>query len=147
MSARNVTLNWTFNWGKRRFGFEVSPIYINGQEYMTRYIAYIGVATLRLHRFLRGDDDRAPHSHPFWFVTFPFKGYFERVWASDNGRYLGRQFVKAFRFHYRPAEYRHIVEGSYDGSPFWTFVISSQKVAEWGFYPEPNKFVPWRFWV
>lgn len=134
--------------GHFRLGVEFSRVQVDGVPYLDRYIAYIGGPTLRLHKFYRGDDDRAPHTHPWRFWTFPLADYWERVWASDNGRYLGRFVVKAWRFHSRPANYRHVVEGRADRKtgPFWTFVTTGSRKHEWGFYPEPNKFVPWREW-
>lgn len=149
MSERLLSLDWTFDLGAHRFGFQVSPIYIDGMPYMWRYIIYLGIGTLRLHKFFAPDDARAPHSHPWsWWVTFPFTPYWERVWAPDNGCYLGRFVVKAWRFHKRNADYRHIVEGRADRKtgPYWTLCLTSQKAAEWGFYPEPNKYVHWKDW-
>lgn len=143
------------------FGFQRSPIGINGGLYMTRYIVYLGWLTLRAHKFYRGDDDRAPHDHPWWFITFPLKTYIEDVFVPQHftRRWAGELFgyesvwtnaysypntVKAWRFHYRPATYRHIVRGS--GKPFWSLVISGRPLRMWGFWPRPNKFVPWRDW-
>lgn len=148
MSERNLTVNATFDVGSARFGVEVSPIYIDDQLYMKRWILYIGGATLRLHRFYRGDDDRAPHTHPWAFWTFPLTDYWEHVWDSDNGRYIGRSVVKAWKLHARPANYRHIVEGRADRKtgPFWTFCVTGRYQGSWGFYPTPDKFVPWREW-
>lgn len=129
-----------FGW---RFGFEYSPLFIRGRPYMTRYVLYLGPINLRLHHFFRGDDDRAPHNHPWWFITFPFASYREQLWS--NGHFHGSQVVEAFRFHYRPASHEHIVTGrvrverddfeawTHDPRPFWTFVIA-------------GKFVPWWEW-
>lgn len=139
----------------RRWGFQYAPLFINDRPYMTRYIAYLGPINLRLHKFFRGDDDRAPHNHPWWFVTFPFADYVEEVY--DRGQFCGARVVRARRFHYRKASHEHIVKGPvalwFQGcpvvwdngcqSPFWTFVIAGSKAGDWGFYPEPGKFVEW----
>jgi hypothetical protein len=136
-----------------RCGFEVSSIYIAGRRYLDRFLAYVGVGTVRLHKFWRGDDDRASHDHPWPFITFPFTSYTEEFWQPS--RFVpslwvrDTRVVKAWRFHYRPAKFRHIVLGRADGkgTPFWTFVITGPVTNEWGFWPKPNEFVPWRDWL
>lgn len=140
--------DWFLELGGWRLGVEYSRVHVEQEPYLDRYILYIGRLTLRLHKFYRGDDDRAPHDHPWTFWTFPLTSYWERVWAPDNGRYLGRFVVKAWRFHKRPSAYRHIVEGRADRStkPFWTFVVTGGPNRRWGFWPEPNKHVYWREW-
>lgn len=144
---------WAFNW---TLGFERSLVTIRGEKYMMRYIVYFGPGCLRLHRFYRGDDDRASHTHPWAFITFPFAHYVERRF-KEGTEIPGPHYVKRFRFHYRPRDFEHIVlrrvcvrdvDGFKvwyaDERPFWTFVITGPKVDDWGFYPKPGKFVYWR---
>ena len=96
---------------------------VRGQKpYMTRII----IGRLRFHVFHRGDLDADPHDHPWDFWTFPLRSYVEEV-AIPVGGYLSgdragesnfelRRFVvKAFRWHFRPAEHRHRVLGRYAG--------------------------------
>ena len=140
-----------FNW---RFGIERSTVYIRDEKYLLRYIAYLGPIGLRLHKFYRGDDDRASHTHPWPFITFPFKNYLEALYKE--GTFIRWNSVTRFRFHYRPAHHEHVVSGPYDLTfkgapivwsdfkPFWTFVITGPIVQTWGFYPKPGKFVPWQ---
>lgn len=154
----------------QRWGLELSPVSFNstGERYLDRYILYLGPVNLRLHKFYRGDDLRAPHDHPWWFITFPFKSYTEEVEFCGcfpslpptdlngcdirtgycNASRRRNRHVGSFRFHYRPAKYRHIVIGRADGStePFWTFVIAGSVSNRWGFWPKPDQFVPWREW-
>ena len=143
-----------FNW---RFGIERSTVYIRDEKYLLRYIAYLGPIGLRLHKFYRGDDDRASHTHPWPFITFPFSTYRERRF-KEGVEIPGPHYVDRFRFHYRPAAHEHIVVGRVklfehtpgilawwsDFRPFWTFVITGPIVQTWGFYPKPGKFVPWQ---
>jgi hypothetical protein len=145
-----------FNLGPLRFGFEFSRVGLGETPYLDRWILYIGRGCLRLHKFWRGDEDRAPHDHPWDFWTFPLASYaeteetlvgYERVrgvsspiwWRRDNT-------VKAFRIHYRPAKYRHIVRGGLTGMPFYTIVFTTGVKNKWGFWPSPTTFVPWREW-
>lgn len=126
----------------RRLGLERSLVYINDRPYLLRWIVYLLGMTLRLHTFYRGDDDRAPHQHPWWFITFPLTSYIEAVY--EKGHFVGNNVVKAWRFHYRPASYEHIVLGRADGGTgkFYSLCLSGFVTNKWGFYPKPDLFVP-----
>lgn len=141
--------NWFLSIGvndskPRRLGLQQSLVYIDGQPYLDRWIAHLLGWTLRVHKFYRGDDDRAPHTHPWFFITFPLSDYEEDVY--DRGVFVRRNTVKAFRLHYRPAEYEHVVIGRRDGKPkpFYSLVLSGSNANSWGFYPVPGLFVYWR---
>lgn len=152
--------DWFVTLKGRRFGLQLSRVLIGGLPYLDRYIVYLGGGTLRLHRFWRGDDARASHTHPWWFVTFPLSTYAE--WVFEKGAFRQLRAVRAWRFHFRPATFEHIVccglrAASIPGArrkllvaddrPFWTIVItgSRNKTPEgWGFYPRPGEFIPWR---
>lgn len=146
-----------------RFGVEYSQVQVNGEPYLDRYIAYVGWGTLRLHRFSRGDDERANHNHPWGWVTFPFASYWEKVFRTDGSWYWNK--VKAWRFNYRPASYRHIVMGravdahknrsmichpvggiAVSKKPFWTLCITGRREVAWGFWPDKDTFVHYKDW-
>jgi hypothetical protein len=132
---------YTIDIGDWRFGVEKSTVVIDGLQYLTRWILYCG-GTLRLHKFHRGDDDRASHTHPWWFITFPLSAYVEDVF--HRGKWAGRRTVKPFRFYYRESGFEHIVAGRYprrDRRPFYTIVITGHRTNLWGFYPKPGKFI------
>lgn len=138
--------------------FEHDVVTIGPEKYLDRWFMYFLGFTVRLHKFYRGDDDRAPHDHPWAFITFPLTGYWEKVWYGGFGEH-GVRFVKPWRFHYRPAQHQHIVLGSqvnsswhsyknhaadfHSPTPFYTIVLTSRKKQTWGFYPE-GKFVYWK---
>ena len=136
--------------GHQYFGVERSTIKINGLPYMTRWIMYCGPIGFRLHKFYRGDDDRAPHDHPFWFVTIPLgTGYWEWVHYVVNNEWAPRlEYVAPWRPHFRPASHKHIVAGPLTGSgrPFWTFCIFGFTQPHWGFWPTPDTFVHFMDW-
>lgn len=126
--------------------FEHDVVWIGSEKYLERWFMYFLGFTIRLHKFYRGDDDRAPHDHPWAFITFPLTGYWEKVpnYYGD----LMPQYVAPFRFHYRPAWYQHIVIGAnfcrgqrgqilvHYGKPFYTVVLTSRKQRSWGFWPQ-----------
>lgn len=153
------TRNWFFEWRGRRFGYEQNRVHLltTGEAYLDRFIVYFGGPCVRLHRFWRGDDDRAVHDHPWDFWTFPLTDYLERL---EDG---SLQIVRKFRLHYRPAEYKHFVIGPVrpdwleltkvpvwaalrDHDPFWTIVFAGFRRRKWGFWPDPNTFIYWRDW-
>lgn len=133
-----------------RYGLEYSRVgLVENTPYLDRWILYFGRWCLRLHKFWRGDEDRAPHDHPFDFWTFPLTGYAETRY-SKTGHERGAWTVQPFRWHYRSAEFRHIVRGRADGlkKPFYTIVVARLRVPKrtWGFYPKNGGFVPWMEW-
>lgn len=151
------TRRWFFSIRDHRFGYEQDRVHIGGKPYLDRFVVHLGGPHIRLHRFWRGDDDRAVHDHPWDFWTFPLTTYVERTETFDR-------FVKRFRWHFRPAEYRHYVIGPYrrnwwgdcygpywmarnDKRPFWTIVLAKQKRNKWGFWPDPQTFIYWRDWI
>lgn len=102
--------------------------------------------TLRLHKFHRGDDDSAPHDHPWWFVTFPLQSYSEVWWDPVRG-HLRSRIVKAFRFHYRPSAHRHYVVLPAHVAPSYTLVLTGPWERRWGFWPRPDTYVYYRDWM
>jgi hypothetical protein len=125
------------------FGFEYSFIFTQGRPYLERWIIYCG-GTLRLHRFHDGDEP-VPHDHPWWFVTFPLRGYWENYTnPAYNWPAACRRYVKPFRFHYRPASFQHFVNTP--PFPVWTIVITGDLSNDWGFYPDTGQFVPYYEW-
>lgn len=109
-----------------------------------------------LHQFLRDDDDRALHDHPWWFVSFLIWGRYDELLSDDGSKVIYRN---APSIAYRPAEFKHrvvlprIITGvDFDGSsvgvvreirkPAWTIIITGPKRRTWGFWC-PKGFVPW----
>jgi hypothetical protein len=139
--------------GNYVLGYQHDTVNLQGSPYLERWFVYIFGCTVRLHKFLRGDDDRAPHDHPWPFWTFPLTGYWESTWDEHGGKVT--HFVKPRRLHYRPSRYRHMVLGSSrfrwldfitghpvddwteyrTPKPFWTIVVTGRKDRSWGFYP------------
>ena len=150
-----------FALGRYQFGFTHDVICNEDEPYLERWILWCGL-TLRLHRFLASDEDRAVHDHPWWFITMPFTSYgefiergFERGFergsegrrgadststgaATDGeaedgtGRTEMYRTVTAWRPHFRAAHFRHRVEIT--KAPSWTLVVTGPKSNEWGFW-------------
>ena len=112
-----------------------------------------------LHKFLRSDDDRALHDHPWWFVSIMVRGsYRETLQREVNLGWLrGPQPLaettnerSAPSIAYRDTAARHRVELPADMNgkpvPCWTIVITGRSVRNWGFWC-PQGFVPWQQFV
>lgn len=92
---------------------------------------------LYLHKFLRDDDDRALHDHPWWFISVLLKGTYREV-LSDQVQTTWR---KRLSIVFRPATHRHRVVIGTDTC--WTLVLTGPRVRDWGFWC-PQGFVHWR---
>lgn len=90
-----------------------------------------------LHQFLRSDDDRALHDHPWWFVSIMIRGQYTEITESGAAGVVRAAWSIALR----RATHRHrVVIGS---KPAWTIVITGRRVREWGFWC-PQGFVHWQ---
>lgn len=130
--------DWTTTVGGWRFGITHDLVHEGGQPYLERWIVWFGF-TLRLHKFHKGDDDRAFHDHPWWFITFPLQTYMERTPRHTAVT------VRRFKPHFRRASHRHIVQLIQPG-PVWTFIVTGPKSNEWGFW-SGNRFIPHEQWL
>ena len=102
-----------------------------------------------IHKFLRSDDDRAPHDHPWWFVSILLWGsYVEHRWI-DGVRQVRRRTAPSIAF--RPISTRHRVElteewydmnSRYGLRPAWTLIVTGRDVRGWGFWCPREQFVP-----
>lgn len=127
-----------------------TPHFIVGGEddpYLLRWYAVPRNNRLNvyLHKFMRDDDDRALHDHPWWFVSVMLRGgYYEHT----TGGGLIRRDVPSIAF--RRATHAHRVEllrySSGKLRPAWTLVITGKRSRVWGFWC-PKGFVPWHRFV
>lgn len=131
--------------------------YVGGEDnpYMMRWwiIPRNKWFNIYLHKFMRDDEDRALHDHPWKSLSIILKGsYIEHTpnrflnrctgniqWLEDNKR-----IFKRFSFIYRNAGYAHRIELFKDETPrpVWTLFITGPKVREWGFHCPKG----WRHW-
>lgn len=101
-----------------------------------------------LHKFLRDDDDRALHDHPWPSLSVLLKGRYDEMrfarhffypLFSHNNHTLVR--VPGKRLKYRSAGYTHRV--LLKSPRVWTLFITGPQVREWGFHC-PKGWVPWQ---
>jgi hypothetical protein len=89
-----------------------------------------------LHLFLRSDDDRALHDHPWLFnLSILLEGEYDEL----TKRNFVRRKAGQWKLRLGPAPHRlELVKGR----PCWTLFITGPRYRVWGFYC-PNRWVPW----
>lgn len=137
---------WLFGWLKGgphfRIGSPESP-------YMLRWyvIPRNPFFNIYIHKFLRSDDDRAMHDHPWWFLSVMLWGKYAESLYRNGRRTHDIRTAPSIVFR-RPTD-RHIVSLLTRGDkilPCWTLVFTGRKVREWGFWC-PKGFVRWQDFV
>ena len=110
------------------------------------------------HLFLRSDDDRALHDHPWWSMSFVLMGQcLEHYYASDADREAGKQSVRtipegsvvfrgaAFAHRIELLKYQYIEDA---GKPMTTLFITGPRFRSWGFWCDNGKrFVDWKIFT
>ena len=149
----------------------IKRVYGRDERYSTCYLTRIKLTPktqwgqLYFHFFHRGDYDHDHYDHPYDFWTFPFRTYYEEVLDLETGR-VTRNAVKAWRWHFRPAEYTHMQIGAAryrwrDDAPLfrenifggWTATILFHRPVrrEWGFWGCRNgsrfTWTPWNEYI
>jgi hypothetical protein len=89
-----------------------------------------------IHNFHRGDEDPAPHDHPFSFYSLVLIGGYKEF--NEEGEFLIR---KPLSFAYRSATHRHRVEPL--TKHCWTICVKAKANREWGFWQDGH-FIPWK---
>lgn len=119
------------------------PDFIIGDDpadpYLRRWwcIPRNSIFNVYLHEFLKDDDDRALHDHPFWSVSLTLNGDLREVYLR-RGREIRREvrtgdvIVRSGRFAHRMIVPR----------PSWTLFVTGPRYREWGFLCESG----WRHW-
>ena len=100
------------------------------------------IANAYLHLFLRSDDDRALHDHPWASATRVLVGSYTEQTIAQGGIHH-RQVLRAGDWRIRPTgRLAHRVE-LHDG-PCWTLFLTGPRYREWGFHCAERGWVHWR---
>ena len=89
------------------------------------YLIFFG-HSIRVHFWLRSDDKRYMHNHPWWFITFVLKGYYTDVSLT------GVDIVDRFSFRYRKPNHTHYVVIPKTGCI--TILLTGRNLNNWGFW-------------
>jgi hypothetical protein len=147
--------------------FVIAPT--GGEAYLKRWwiIPSNRFFNIYLHRFLKSDDDRALHDHPWWNCSILIQGeYIEWVPRSNYEMWPGNTPTRPYKRHeghiyFRSARAAHRVElmpgepkidmKVYEDAdfhyifseiPVTTLFITGPKIREWGFLCAQG----WRSW-
>lgn len=94
-----------------------------------------------LHHFLRSDDDRALHDHPWWNLSIILEGRYVEHTIDAGG--INRKVVRyAGDLKFRSASAAHRIE--LDDGPCWTLFITGPRLRAWGFHCPDVGWVPWQ---
>lgn len=102
------------------------------------------VANAYLHLFLRSDDDRALHDHPWVNCSILLRGSYTEHTIAAGGIHR-RQVLTAGDFKVRGPRSAHRIE-LHDG-PCWTLFLTGPKVRTWGFHCPDTGWIPWQRFV
>lgn len=97
-----------------------------------------------LHKFLRSDDDRALHDHPWPWCSILLRGSYVE-WSkpragSPLGYHVERFEEGSIRCHGPRYAHRLVIDR---GSDCWTLFITGPRVRQWGFHC-PKGWVHWK---
>jgi hypothetical protein len=122
-----------------------------------RLLPHNRVFNIYLHRFMRDDDERALHDHPWPSVSFILAGGYWEYLPRDGGR----EFMPGSTLHPAGAlvalwrapgaiVFRRPITAHRIAIPtdrqVWTLFIVGPRVRDWGFRC-PQGFVPWRHYT
>lgn len=110
-----------------------------------------------LHQFLRSDDDRALHNHPWIFnASFLIAGQY-REHTIAYGGINHRKLYETGELKFRGWNAAHrvelvntyktvkdLLENNPVPAPCWTLFITGPVIQEWGFFCEKAGFVHWK---
>lgn len=94
-----------------------------------------------LHVFLRSDDDRALHDHPWWNCSILLEGEYTEHTIQAGGIHR-RKIRKAGSWKLRRGSAPHRIE--LHAGRCVSLFLTGPKVREWGFHCPENGWVHWR---
>ena len=108
-----------------------------GRPYLIRWTLLLFNYSIRLHHWLRSDDDRFFHDHSSDFISIVLKGKYQNV--TPEGTFN----VKAGSIWFAKADQRHYLKISPEGA--WTLLFFSRPYRKWGFWVNGHLWRPLRY--
>jgi hypothetical protein len=133
-------------WYKRLAARRPPDFIIGGKEtpYMLRWwvIPRNKFFNIYLHKFLRSDDDRAHHDHPWINLSVLLEGqYIEHSIAAGGVEHGVLRRAGQFKFRLPWSAHRIEID-----EPCWTLFITGPVIRTWGFHC-PRGWRPWQQFV
>jgi hypothetical protein len=92
-----------------------------------------------LHQFIRDDEDRALHDHPWWSLSWLLRG--RLVELLQDGAVLALE-APSLRLRSARMAHRLAILNEWRGDT-WTLFITGPRIREWGFHC-PKGWVHWQ---
>lgn len=128
---KQKTANFQIRWRE--------PLGLPECPYMYRWVLILFGFSIRVHHWLRSDDKRHMHNHPWNFVTIVLKGSYTDVSKAARPDYPDiRETLTAGCIKFRRATHAHYVDVPASGA--WTLLITGRKKQNWGFRIKDNQF-------
>ena len=105
--------------------------------YLIRWTLLFCNYSIRLHHWIKSDDNRFFHDHSCDLISFVIKGRYTNV--TPNGEFP----VKAISAWKAKAKQRHWLKIPKEGA--WTILLCSRPYHKWGFYVNDHKWRPLRY--
>jgi hypothetical protein len=105
--------------------------------YLIRWTLLFCNYSIRLHHWIKSDDNRFFHDHSCDLISLVIKGRYTNV--TPNGEFP----VKAISVWKAKAEQRHWLKIPKEGA--WTILLCSRPYHKWGFYVNDHKWRPLRY--
>ncbi|MCA8237728.1 hypothetical protein [Burkholderia cenocepacia] len=100
------------------------------------------VFNIYLHEFIRSDDDRALHDHPWSNLSIILRGSYIEHTVDGGGIHRRRRFV-AGSWKLRPlGSAAHRLE--LDNGVCWTLFVTGPRYRQWGFHCPQRGWVHWK---
>lgn len=100
-----------------------------------------------LHNFLRDDDDRALHDHPWHWASLLLLGsYIEHTVAAGGVQHTNVRLAGSIKCAGPKAAHRVALWRTLQGNPApcWTLFITGPRVRDWGFHCPLQGWIPWQ---
>jgi hypothetical protein len=104
-----------------------------------------------VHQFLRSDDDRALHDHPWLFnVSFLLEGaYIEHTIAAGGVEIASARKAGDWKLRWGPAPHRvKLIADPFAETHHelgcWTVFVTGPVVRNWGFHCTKTGWIPWQ---
>lgn len=118
---------------------------IGGRErpYLRRWwvIPRNPVFNVYLHQFLRSDDDRALHDHPWSNLSVLLRGRYIEHTVAAGGIHCRREYL-AGEWKLRGSRYAHRIE--LHAGECWTLFVTGPRIRAWGFHCPERGWIPWQ---
>jgi hypothetical protein len=105
--------------------------------YLYRWTFLFFNFSIRLHHWIRSDDKRFFHDHPFNFISIILKGCYINV--TPNGKFN----VKAGSIWFGKATQKHYLDIPKKGA--WTLLLCGRPYRKWGFWVNNHLWRPLQY--